>query len=40
MYIMCGLLFIGFLCNFAMRAVNERYYYKAPLGASPNGSTH
>src|SRR6202051_1851972 len=30
MYIMCGLLLIGFLCNFAMRAVNANYYYQAP----------
>jgi MFS family permease len=30
MYIMCGLLLIGFICNFAMRAVNEKYHYKAP----------
>jgi MFS family permease len=28
MYIMCGLLLIGFLCNYAMRAVNEKYYYR------------
>jgi hypothetical protein len=28
MYIMCGLLLIGFLCNFAMRPVNEKYYYR------------
>jgi MFS family permease len=28
MYIMCGLLLIGFLCNFAMHAVNEKYYYR------------
>jgi MFS family permease len=28
MYIMCGLLLIGFLCNFAMSAVNEKYYYR------------
>jgi MFS family permease len=28
MYIMCGLLLIGFICNFAMRAVNEKNYYK------------
>jgi MFS family permease len=28
MYIMCGLLLIGFLCNFAMRAVNEKYYHR------------
>jgi MFS family permease len=30
MYIMCGLLLIGFLSNFAMRAVNAKYYYHAP----------
>jgi MFS family permease len=28
MYIMCGLLLIGFLCNFAMSAVNEKYHYR------------
>ena len=28
MYIMCGLLLIGFLCNFAMRAVDEKYYFR------------
>jgi MFS family permease len=28
MYIMCGLLLIGFLCNFAMHAVNEKYHYR------------
>ena len=28
MYIMCGLLLIGFFCNFAMRAVNEKYHYR------------
>ena len=28
MYIMCGLLLIGFLCNFAMRPVDEKYYYR------------
>ena len=26
MYIMCGLLLIGFICNFAMRAVNSKYH--------------
>jgi MFS family permease len=26
MYIMCGVLLIGFLCNLAMRPVNERYH--------------
>jgi MFS family permease len=28
MYIMCGLLLIGFLCNFAMRAVDEKYFFR------------
>jgi hypothetical protein len=28
MYIMAGLLFIGFLCNFFMHAVHERYHLK------------
>jgi MFS family permease len=28
MYIMCGLLLIGFFCNFAMRAVDEKYHYR------------
>ena len=28
MYIMGGLLLIGFLCNFAMRSVDEKYYYR------------
>src|ERR1700728_2228690 len=28
MYIMCGLLLIGFLCNFAMRAVDEKYFHR------------
>ena len=32
MYIMCGLLLIGFLCNFAMRPVNEKYHYR---GSTP-----
>ena len=33
MYIMCGLLFVGFLCNLAMRPVDERYHYRAPKPA-------
>jgi MFS family permease len=33
MYIMCGLLFVGFLCNLAMRPVDERYHYRAPTPA-------
>jgi MFS family permease len=27
MYIMCGLLLLGFLCNIAMRPVNERHHF-------------
>ena len=39
MYIMCGLLLIGFLCNYAMHAVNAKYHYQAPpLRAAPAGS--
>ncbi|MDP9083360.1 MAG: OFA family MFS transporter [Pseudomonadota bacterium] len=28
MYIMCGLLLIGFLCNLAMRPVNEKHFFR------------
>ncbi|MEA3198092.1 MAG: hypothetical protein QOF32_2144 [Gammaproteobacteria bacterium] len=28
MYIMCGLLLVGFLCNFAMRAVDAKHHYR------------
>jgi MFS family permease len=39
MYIMCGLLLIGFICNFAMRAVDAKYHYKpAPPGAAPRST--
>jgi MFS family permease len=31
MYIMCGLLLIGFLCNFAMRAVEEKHHYRGSI---------
>jgi MFS family permease len=31
MYLMCGLLLIGFLCNFAMRAVDEKYHYRGSV---------
>src|ERR1700759_5057518 len=31
MYIMCGLLLIGFICNFAMSAVKEKYHYKGSI---------
>jgi MFS family permease len=30
MYIMCGLLLVGFLCNFAMHPVDERFHYRGP----------
>ena len=33
LYIMCGLLLIGFLCNFAMRPVDAKYYYR---GSAPS----
>jgi MFS family permease len=29
MYIMCALLAIGFLCNFFMRPVDEKFHYRA-----------
>jgi MFS family permease len=29
MYIMCALLLVGFLCDLAMRPVNDRYHYRA-----------
>jgi hypothetical protein len=39
MYIMCALLLIGFICNFAMRPVNAKYHYKAGSpAAAPAGS--
>jgi MFS family permease len=38
MYIMCGLLFVGFLCNLAMREVNSRYYYRGPQDTSRDTS--
>ena len=28
MYIMCGLLLVGFLCNLAMHAVDEKYFHR------------
>jgi len=36
MYIMCALLFIGFLCNLFMRPVDSRYHFKAD--AAPAGA--
>ena len=39
MYIMCVLLLIGLICNFAMRAVNSKYHYQAGApAAAPAGS--
>jgi MFS family permease len=29
MYVMCALLLVGFVCNYCMRPVNEKYHYKA-----------
>jgi MFS family permease len=34
MYIMCGLLFVGFLCNFAMKAVDPKYHRKETAGSA------
>src|SRR5580692_10646860 len=34
MYIMCALLFVGFLCNLFMRPVPERYHYRGAIPAS------
>jgi MFS family permease len=31
MYIMCGLLLIGFLCNFAMRPVDEKFHHRGSV---------
>jgi MFS family permease len=33
MYIMCALLFIGFLCNLLMRPVDSRYHFKGDAAA-------
>ena len=39
MYIMCALLVVGLICNFAMRAVNSKYHYQAGApAAAPAGS--
>jgi len=35
MYIMAGLLVIGFICNFMIKAVNQRYHMKADALAQP-----
>jgi len=32
MYVMAGLLVIGFACNACIRAVNQRYYMREPIG--------
>jgi MFS family permease len=39
MYIMCGLLFVGFLCNYGMKAVNSKYHYQAPPLGAATGAT-
>jgi MFS family permease len=39
MYIMCGLLLLGFICNFAMSAVHSRHHHPGEgLNAAPAGS--
>jgi MFS family permease len=39
MYIMCGLLLLGFLCNFAMSAVHSKHHHPGEgLNAAPAGS--
>jgi hypothetical protein len=35
MYIMAGLLIVGFICNFFIKAVNERYHMKDEALATP-----
>jgi hypothetical protein len=35
MYIMCGLLLIGFLCNLFMRPVHERHHYRGQEQITP-----
>jgi MFS family permease len=40
MYIMCGLLFIGFLSNLSMRAVNPKYHFKGDTRAASDGGGH
>jgi MFS family permease len=37
MYIMAGLLFVGFICNLAMRPVNPKYHYKGVVAGSDGG---
>ena len=40
MYIMCGLLFVGFLCNLLMRPVSERHHhFEADAAALATGSS-
>jgi hypothetical protein len=36
MYIMAGLLVIGFICNFMIKAVNARYHMKENDVRAPN----
>jgi MFS family permease len=35
MYVMCGLLFVGFLCNLAMRPVSPRFHYRERVSLPP-----
>jgi MFS family permease len=34
MYIMCALLLVGFLCNLAMRPVDERFHFRGAASAA------
>ena len=38
MYVLAGLLVIGFLCNLAVRPVEERYYMTSDDLADPRGA--
>jgi hypothetical protein len=35
MYIMCGLLVVGLICNIAMRAVNAKFHYQGAVTDAP-----
>jgi MFS family permease len=39
MYIMCALLLVGFLCNLAVRPVQERYHYRGAGALPPSAAT-
>jgi MFS family permease len=35
MYVMCGLLLVGFACNLAMRPVSARFHYRERVSLPP-----